>query len=234
VRSASTRSILILALAALAACSASRPSSAAATGIVVTLDPKAAQAPTGGSVSFTATVTGTSDEGIVWSVQEGPGGGSVTATGVYTAPAVAGTYHVVAASHADTTSQQVAAVTVAAPSVVTISPPSATVDACRSVTFTATVSGTANQGVAWSVQEGPAGGTITPAGVYTAPSTAGAFHVVATSAADPTKTSQGAVTVRPEKVLSVAVTPGSATLAANGALAFSATVTTSCGTFAAQ
>jgi len=230
---ASTRSILILGIAALAACSAA-PASGTGTGIVVTLEPKGAQAPTGGSVSFTATVTGTSDEGIVWSVQEGPTGGSVTATGVYTAPAVSGTYHVVAASHADSTSQQVAAVTVTVPAAVTISPASATLDACRSVTFTATVSGTGNQSVAWSVKEGVAGGTITPAGAYTAPSTAGTFHVVATSAADPTNTSQGAVTVGPEKVLSVAVKPGSGTVAANGALAFSATVTTSCGSFAAQ
>jgi len=236
VNSASIWSILILGIVALAACTASPSSGAAGTEILVTLEPRAAQAQPGGTVSFAATVTGTSDEGIVWSVQEGSAGGSVTAAGVYTAPAVAGTYHVVAASHADTSRQQVAAVTVtvAVPAAVTINPSSATVDACRSVTFTAAVSGTANQGVAWSVQEGPAGGTITKAGVYTAPSAAGTYHVVATSAADPTKSFQGTVTVGPEKVLSVAVAPGSATLAPNGALAFSATVTTTCGTFAAQ
>jgi hypothetical protein len=185
-------------------------------------------------VSFAATVTGTADDGVVWSVQEGPSGGSVTSTGEYTAPATAGTYHVVAASHADTTWQQVAAVTVTGPSVVTISPPSATVDACRSVAFTAMVSGNGNQSVVWPVLEGSAGGTITTAGVYTAPTTGGTFHAVATSVADPTKTDQKTVTVGPEKVVSVAVTPGSRMVAPNGALAFAATVTTSCGTFAAQ
>lgn len=206
----------------------------AATGIVVTLEPKAAQAQPGGSVSFAATVTGTADDGVVWSVQEGPAGGSVTSTGVYTAPAIAGTFHVVAASHADATWQQVAAVTVTGPSAFTISPASATVDACRSVAFTATGSVTGNQNFVWSVLEGSAGGTITTAGVYTAPTTAGAFHVVATGVAEPNKTDQATVTVGPEKVVSVAVTPGSGTVAPNGALAFAATVTTSCGIFAAQ
>ena len=107
-------------------------------------------------------------------------------------------------------------------------------DACRSITFNATVSGTTNQSVACSAREGPAGGTITAGGVCTAPSAAATFHVVTTRAADPTKSFQVAVTVGPDKVLSVAVTPGTGTVLANGALAFSATVTTSYGTFAAQ
>jgi hypothetical protein len=71
-------------------------------------------------------------------------------------------------------------------------------------------------------------------GIYTAPQTAGTYHVVATSVADPTKTVQGTITVGAEKVVSVAVSPGSGTVTSNGTLAFAATVTTSCGTFAAQ
>ena len=58
--------------------------------------------------------------------------------------------------------------------------------------------------------------------------------MVATSLADPTRTSEGTVTVGAERVLAVAVTPGSGTVTPNGALAFSAMVTTTCGTFAAQ
>jgi hypothetical protein len=58
--------------------------------------------------------------------------------------------------------------------------------------------------------------------------------VVAISLADPTQASEGTVTVAAERVLAVAVTPGSGTVVANGALAFSAMVTSTCGTFAAQ
>ena len=41
-----------------------------------------------------------------------------------------------------------------------------------------------NQGVTWAVEEGAAGGTITDAGVYTAPSTEGVYHVTATAKAN--------------------------------------------------
>jgi hypothetical protein len=233
-------------LTATAACAAS-PSSTdatgsngpAPTGIVVSLAPLTAQVPPGGSTSFTASVTGSTDTGVAWSVQEGAAGGSVTASGVYKAPAAEGTYHVVATSKADATMLQVATVTVkgsvSAPTVsVAIGPTSSAVDACQTVAFSATVSGVTNQGITWSVREGPSGGSITPAGVYTAPSSPGTYHVVATSLADPTRMAEGSVAVAAERVLAVAVTPGSGTVAANGALAFAATVTTSCGTFAAQ
>lgn len=46
----------------------------------------------------------------------------------------------------------------------------------------------------WSVQEGPAGGTVTSSGMYTAPPVSGTYHVIATNKADPTKT--GTATVR--------------------------------------
>jgi hypothetical protein len=45
------------------------------------------------------------------------------------------------------------------------------------------------------VQEGAAGGTITAGGVYTAPSAAGTYHVIGTSAADPSKSATATVVV---------------------------------------
>ncbi len=72
--------------------------------------------------------------------------------------------------------------------------PTATMSANGAQTFTATVTGSTNTAVTWSVQEAN-GGTITQAGVYTAPSTAGTYHVLATSQADPTKVATIAVTV---------------------------------------
>ena len=67
-------------------------------------------------------------------------------------------------------------------------PLSSPVNVRSSVTLTATVTGTTNTGVNWLVMEGAAGGSITPAGVYTAPSVAGTYHVVVSSIADPSKT----------------------------------------------
>jgi len=57
----------------------------------------------------------------------------------------------------------------------------------RTQQFTATVTGTANTSVTWHVEQGDRGGTITADGLYTAPSTAGTYNVVATSVADPNK-----------------------------------------------
>jgi photosystem II stability/assembly factor-like uncharacterized protein len=60
--------------------------------------------------------------------------------------------------------------------------------------FTAIVSAETNNAVTWSVTEGN-GGTITTKGLYTAPSSSGIFHVVATSQGDSTLTGQATVTV---------------------------------------
>ena len=62
-------------------------------------------------------------------------------------------------------------------------------------TFTASVVGPSNTAVNWSVQEGASGGTITSGGLYTAPATHGTYHVVATSAADATRTATATLTV---------------------------------------
>jgi hypothetical protein len=105
------------------------------------------------------------------------------------------------------------------------------VDACQTFTFHASVTGTSNTAVTWSVTEASAGGSVTTAGVYTAPSTGGTYHVVATSQADPSKSQSATVTV-PERIVSVAVTPSSPpAVAPGGTIQFTATVTTTCGAF---
>lgn len=75
-----------------------------AAGISVTVSPSSPLIATDGTQSYTADVSGTTNQVVTWSVQE-PGGGNVVSTGdasaTYTAPSVAGTYHVVATSHAD-------------------------------------------------------------------------------------------------------------------------------------
>jgi hypothetical protein len=115
---------------------------------------------------------------------------------------------------------------------VTVSPATSTVDACRGEVLAAQVSGTSDGRVSWTVQE-PGGGSVTN-GIYTAPADAGTYHVVATSVVDGSAQGTATVVVAPARVLSVAVSPGQASLPSGGGLAFAATVTTTCGTFPAQ
>ncbi len=61
-------------------------------------------------------------------------------------------------------------------------------------TFDAVVTGLVNTGVTWSVVEA-GGGTVDATGAYVAPATAGSYHVVATSVADPTLKGVGQVDV---------------------------------------
>ena len=80
----------------------------------VNISPTTASVVTGGTQTFTASVTGTSNRAVTWSVEES-GGGSISASGVYTAPMTAGTYTVVATSEADDRRSASATVTVTAP-----------------------------------------------------------------------------------------------------------------------
>lgn len=203
----------------------------------VAISPSSASVTTTGSVAFSATVTGATDPSVAWSVRETSGCGSIDATGVYTAPASGATCHVDAASvESPTATDEVAVVVSPPPSstptavVVAITPSSGAVDACRSLTFSASVSGATSGTVTWSVQEGSAGGTITPSGVYTAPAAAGTYHVMATSQAVPTSSTAVAVTVS-DRILGVAVSPTTISLAPGATAQFTSTVTTSCGSF---
>ena len=81
----------------------------------VTVQPDTATVVAGGMQVFTAQVSGTADTALLWSIQEGSSGGTIDATGLYTAPAAAGTFHVVATSHADRRRSATATVTVQPP-----------------------------------------------------------------------------------------------------------------------
>jgi hypothetical protein len=61
--------------------------------------------------------------------------------------------------------------------------------------FTAAVANADDQSVTWSIQEGATAGAISAAGVYTAPSVVGAYHVIATSKADSSKSATAIVNV---------------------------------------
>ncbi len=196
------------------------------TTVAVAVGPKSVSLLTSGAQAFTCTVTGSADTACTWSVQEGAAGGTVNGTGSYTAPGVAGTYHVVATSHADPTKSDTATVTVAT-LLIAVSPKTVSLITNAAQAFTCTVSGSADTACGWAVQEGASGGTVSGTGAYTAPAIAGTYHVVATSHADPTKTDVATVTVTS---VSVAVSPKSPSLITGAAQLFACTVTGSADT----
>ena len=160
----------------------------APTMVAVSLTPGSASLTAGGTQQFTATVTGTSNTAVTWSAS----GGSISASGLYTAPATAGAYTVTATSAADPTKSASATVTVSMPVVaVSISPVSLSISVGGTQQFTATVTGTSNTAVTWSAS----GGNISPSGLFTAPAIIGTYTVQATSAADPTKSASATVIV---------------------------------------
>ncbi|MBS1767176.1 MAG: hypothetical protein JST05_07230 [Acidobacteria bacterium] len=140
---------------------------------------------------------------VTWSVVE-PGGGTVTAGGVYTAPSSPGTYHVVATSATDSSETAVATVAVSssAPIQITITPGSINLSKSGMTTFSAQVTGAANQGITWSCT----GGSIDPStGAYTAPSVFGTYLVQATSVEDGSFYADATVTVQPQSGTNLAL-----------------------------
>ena len=98
--------------------------SAPAPNVNITISPAETQVSVGEAHDFTATVTGSGNTDVTWSVAEGGAGGNVVSRGaqaqsgavaslgVYVAPTTPGTYHVVATSKANTTKSATAEVLV--------------------------------------------------------------------------------------------------------------------------
>lgn len=84
-----------------------------AAGVSLSVSPGVASLLPLGTRAFTATVLGSPDTAVTWSIQQGAAGGSIDPTGLYTAPAAPGTFTIVATSHADPTRSATATVTVA-------------------------------------------------------------------------------------------------------------------------
>ena len=145
----------------------------------ITISPTTAQVVEGQTKQFSATVTGTSNTGVTWSVSgtgcAGSGCGTITSSGLYTAPNSIPTSSVTvtATSVADISVSASAAVTILAPVVVTVSPPTAIVALGTQQQFQVSVTGTSNKAVSWTVSgpgcSGSSCGTVSTAGLYTAP-----------------------------------------------------------------
>jgi hypothetical protein len=179
----------------------------------------------GAQNQFSATVTGTGafNAAVTWSAKRG----SITSAGLYTAPAAGGTDTVTATSVQDTSKSGSVAVTVASSITVTavaVTPTTLTLNANAQYQFITTVTGTGSysSAVTWSAQRG----SITSAGLYTAPATGGSDVVTAKSVQDTTKSATATVTISsPITISSVSVTPATLALNANATNQFAATVT---------
>jgi hypothetical protein len=208
----------------LSGCGSSGSSSNPSGPISVQLNQGSASLNVNSTTQFAATVQGTSNTAVTWTVDTIAGGsssvGTITAAGLYTAPSLAGSHTVTATSAADTTKSASAAVTVNATDVV--SPASADVAAGGTQQFTATVVGYSNTSVTWSV-DGVSGGnssvgTINSSGLYTAPAQVGNHTVTATSVANSSLSANGAATV-----FTLSVSPGPSTVAPGGTQQYTAT-----------
>lgn len=145
---------------------------------------------------FTATVSNASNTAVTWSIT--PAVGTVSATGLYTAPASVSaqqTITVKATSVADATKSATAAVTLLQPVAVTVAPTAASLAAGESQQFVATG---ATGAINWSVS--PNVGTVTNSGLYTAPDAISSLlnvTITATSAAYPSQSASAIVTLVP-------------------------------------
>lgn len=149
--------------------------------VKVSVSPPSGSAQLGATVQFTATVTGTVNTAVFWSVNNFPSGSSflgfIDGNGNYTAPSnlpANNPVTITAASQEDTTKTASATVTILATAggiTVSISPqnPSVVFDGSQSIQFAATVSGTSNSAVTWSVDSFsfPNIGQISPTGLFT-------------------------------------------------------------------
>ena len=196
----------------------------------IALTPSSATLTSSQTHAFTATVSGTSNTAVTWSVS--PSIGSISAAGLYTAPASITSAQMVtvsATSVADSSVAASASVSLAPPVSVALTPGSVTLAPSQTQAFTATVANTSNTTVTWLLS--PAMGSISAGGLYTAPASITSAQTVtatATSVADSTKSASASVALAPH--VSVALSPGSVTLTTSQTQAFTATVSNSSNT----
>jgi hypothetical protein len=169
--------------------------------ISVSISPSSATVSPGAQQQFAALVVGTSNTAVSWKVTGGAANGTISTAGLYTAPATVpnpALVTVTATSQADSSKIGSATVTVQSSTSVQILPPSVTLQVGGMQQFSATVNGSTNQAVTWSVLGANANGTINGTGFYNAPAVVpnpAQVTVQATSQADPTKSGTATVTV---------------------------------------
>lgn len=168
--------------------------------VTISLSPSTSSLAANQSTQFTATVTGSSNTSVTWTLN--PAVGSISASGLYTAPSSISssqTITVRATSAADTSKVATASVTLnpSAPVVnISLSPSTVSLLQGQSQQFSASVTGSSNTSVNWSLS--PQVGTLSASGLYTAPATVSSPQTVvvtATSAADSSKSASASISL---------------------------------------
>ena len=215
------RSIASFVCVAVLTAAAGCKSGTAGRVITVQIQPTNVNVVIGATVQFTATVTDTSNQNVTWNVVGGSVNGTISSSGLYTAPATVPTpalVTILAVSQKDNTKSASTQVTVTAtplpPSVtVSVTPNAPSVPNFGTQQFMASVSGSSNTAVTWQVN-GIAGGSqklgfISAAGLYVAPGRVPTtsngsggtittnFTITALSQADPTASGSTVVTIVP-------------------------------------
>ncbi len=195
------------------------------TSTTVSITPTAAVVVLGGTQQFSASVVGPSNTAVTWSISgtgcSGNACGTIDSNGLYTAPNKIfspNTIAVTATSQADTKATATADVTIDSGVRVQISPETATLGTGEQVNLTATVTGTTDTNVNWTVNGtvngDPTDGLICVLGsnpcqapssavnsvYYLAPSAtppSGQVKIVATAEADTTQSYTATLTVLP-------------------------------------
>lgn len=170
-----------------------------------------------GTQQFTASVVGLSNTAVTWSCS----GGSVSNSGLFTAPYLAGTYSITAISVQNSTITGLATATVPLRLAIDRSTVSLSPNSSCSLGLTTNASSTPS--VTWTCS----GGSVTPSTngsvIYKAPAISGIYTVTVTSNVDSTVTASVSVRVAPPVI--VKVTPGAVSLALGTTQQFSTSVT---------
>ncbi len=203
---------------ATSAADATKTASSAVTITALGISPAATVIlPQGGTQTYTASIPGVTSTPVTWSVDQVAGGntttGTISAAGVYTAPLSNTTHTITATSSANATITASTSVIVTS---LTIAPTTATLNGLQQQQFTFTLPGVTNPAINWSAT----GGTVSTAGLFTAPTAAGSYTVTATSAANPALTASAAVSV-----YVFTITPTSGTVQPSTTLQFTVSLT---------
>jgi uncharacterized protein YjdB len=198
-----------------------------APSVAVSVSPATASLNSGQTAQLTAIVSNTANKAATWFLSP-VGAGSVSQSGLYTAPATIATAQAVtvkATSQADTTASSSATIQLLPSAAVSVSPATASLNSGQTAQLTAIVSNTANKAVTWFLS--PVGaGSVSQSGFYTAPAmiaTAQAVTVTATSQADTTASSSATIQLLPSTAVSVS--PATASLNSGQTAQLTATVT---------
>lgn len=197
--------------------------------ISVLVSPATANVHVTNTQQFTATVQNASNTNVTWSISgsgcTGAACGTISATGLYTAPVnvpSSATISVTATSVADTTKSNSAVATVLAAVIVAVTPTGLNVEIGKTQQFTANVQNANNSSVTWAISgtgcTGAACGTISSTGLYAAPSVVPnppSITVTATSVEDPKKS--GSVGAAITSLIAVSIWPSEAQVTANQA-----------------